>query len=392
MVTLEFLSPYPSMSQGHVLEVYCDESGSNGPDLLHLQQPIFSYAAAAVSDEEAFALLSRARRDHLIADPELKATSLTRTEAGRAALLQILSAVQGRYAFVTFDKVLGLSGKLFEYIYEPVFQDEPELLYEKNLHRFVAMYGYVFFTCGDELGSAALRQFQAFMRSGNPDDAPILFGAVPIDDRNPFSMVAKFARGYRDIIVADRARERRHGDWSLELAASGLWSLLNHFGVGGRPLRVTCDESPVLRQVAPHLTGDERDPGIWRARVLFGRDDISGWSLDRPIAFADSRDHPGLQLADLIAGTVTAVLGGRLPPDRFGPLAAELEPHWHEDSMMHDFQFVRPTERQALVNWLILEGLGDRAVRGEDPRFGLEALYHEAEVAFARGDFADITG
>ena len=30
-------------------------------------------------------------------------------------------------------------GWFFEYIYEPVFQDEPSLLYKKNLHRLVAM-------------------------------------------------------------------------------------------------------------------------------------------------------------------------------------------------------------------------------------------------------------
>lgn len=378
------------MPERSPLEVYCDESGNNGPDLLHLQQPIFSYAAAAIPDGEAYEILARARRDHLIPDPELKATALSRTESGRSALLDILRAAEGRYSFVTIDKLLGLSAKLFEYIYEPVFQDDPQLLYEKNLHRFVAMYGYVFFTSGDELGTAALRQFQMFMRSGDPDDAPILFGDVPVDEANPFSMITKFARGFRDVIVADRTRERADGDWSMELGASGLWSLLNHFGASGRPLRVTCDENGALRHIAPHLTGDEGDAGLLRARIMFGRNDLSGWALDQPIAFGDSRNYPGLQLADLVAGTVTATLSRRLTPTEFGPLAQALEPHWHADSLAPDYELASPRTRQGMVNWLILHGLGDRAVRGEDPRFALEALYHAAEVAFARGEFSHV--
>src|SRR4051812_36391066 len=95
------------------LEIYCDESGYTGPDLLQDQQPHFSYAGVALSLEEARNLIARIRRDHLIANPELKATELIRTETGLHAILDVLKAVEDRFVFVFFHKRLGLCGKVF---------------------------------------------------------------------------------------------------------------------------------------------------------------------------------------------------------------------------------------------------------------------------------------
>jgi len=147
------------------LEIYCDESGYTGPDLLQDQQPHFSYAGVALSLEEARDLIARIRRDHLIANPELKATDLIRTETGLHAMLDVLKAVEDRFGFVFFHKCLGLCGKVFEYLYKPVFQHAPELLYERNLHRFVAMFGLILHQGRDPFTTEALRQFQIFMRS-----------------------------------------------------------------------------------------------------------------------------------------------------------------------------------------------------------------------------------
>ena len=59
-----------------------------------------------------------------------------------AAIAALLSEIEGRYIVSLNDKLLALCGWFFEYIYEPVYKRDPWLLYEKNLHRFIAMYTF----------------------------------------------------------------------------------------------------------------------------------------------------------------------------------------------------------------------------------------------------------
>lgn len=366
------------------LEVFFDESGFTGPRLLDPVQRLFSYASVQISDGEAWSILDKARSNNPVQMPELKASKLVASTNGISLMKEVLSAVNGRYSFVLQDKLLILCGKVFEYIYEPVFQFDPALLYEKNLHKFVAMYCYIFFL-GPE-GEEAIRQFERFMRSLDPDEAPLWFNPDHlnlISDDDPFKIVVKFAQGYKKIIVADNQRMRTEtsdaGKWALDVSISGLWSLLNHWGETGRPLRVTCDDSKPLREQVHHLTGDQDDPGIKRALEISGRDEKFGWALDRPIQFGDSRNHPALQIADLIAGCATRTLV--LDDDRpeLNPIREELWPHAHRHIILPDFEYVQLGTRAADVNWLVLSELAERATIQSNPFMNLKEFYEVAE-------------
>jgi hypothetical protein len=48
---------------------------------------------------------------------------------------------------------------------------------------------------------------------------------------------------------------------------------------------------------------------------------------------------------------------------------------------------IDPANRSAAVNALIIYDLAKRAERGGDPYMNLEAMYHFAEVSWARGDY-----
>lgn len=365
------------------LDVFFDESGFTGPRLLDPAQRFFSYASVAITDDEAWTILSRAREDHPVQMPELKASKLLGSTTGAALIADVLDAVEGRYTFVLQDKLLVLCGKVFEYIFEPVFQHDPSLLYRKNLHKFVAMYCFIFFQ-GPE-GEEAIRQFERFMRTLDPSEAPLLFNPDRLGDMaddDPFKMVVQFAQGYRDIIIADNQRMRVEtsdgGKWALDVSIAGLWSLLNHWGATGRPLNVTCDDSkPLKDQVAP-LTGGDDDPGIRRALDISGNDEAFGWTLARPIAFGDSRDHPGLQVADLVAGAASRILTQDLNPALEGVRSALMR-HIHKHSIMPDFDYVQLGTREVDVNWIVLMELGQRAAKGLDPRTGLADFYAAAE-------------
>src|SRR5260370_40026908 len=110
---------------------------------------------------------------------------------GRALIADVLKACEGRYAANAHDKLLALCGWLFEYIYEPVYQDDPWLLYEKNFHRFAAMFSWLWINEAGGDGRIVIEQFQRYMRSLDPADAPYLFDRpmppLSVDgDEHPF--------------------------------------------------------------------------------------------------------------------------------------------------------------------------------------------------------------
>lgn len=364
------------------LDVFCDEAGFTGPRLLDPDQRFFSYSSVALTDDRAFEILSKARSVNPVQMDELKASALLRTPRGIALVEHVLGEMAGCYSFVVSNKLLVLCGKIFEYIYEPVFKYDPWLLYEKNLHRFVAMYCYIHFL-GPEAESA-IRQFEAFMRSLDAADAPLLFDPVQLnrlEELGPFGMVVKFAQGYRDMIISDNLRMREMtpdgGKWTLDISISGLWSLLNHWGKQGRPLCVTCDSSKPLMAQAAHFTGGDDDPGVERVRAMKGNADDLGYKLAEPIKFGDSRDHPALQIADLVAGS--AVIALSRDGDQFERIGEMLNQHIQRDCVLPDFDYVKLGTRDVDVNWLVLMELGQRAERGDNPYSGLREFYKAAE-------------
>ena len=377
-----------------ILEVSCDEAGHTGPDLLQAEQRFFGFGSVTISDDEAWSMIQTARRQHPIQMQELKSSKLVRSRNGCALIAELVEAAEGRYAFNVYDKLLALGGWLFEYIYEPVFQRDPWLLYKKNLHRFVAMFCWLWFK---EIGSEAteaIRQFQKYMRSQDEADAPLLFARIqePLSDDghdHPFELVLRFARGYRNIILADNSRLDTTlpdgGRWVLDLSTSALWSHLNHWGKTGKSLRVLCDASKPLQNVTQHFTGDDSDPGIVRARQK-QHDAPLGWKLTEPVSFVDSRDHPAIQLADVVAGTAVAHLM-RGVPAALNDTIDRMYRHILPDTILPDMANVDLSQRAPAVNYLVLYDLAKRAEQGSEPNAGLSNLYEQAEISWARGNF-----
>ncbi len=199
------------------MDISCDEAGHTGPDLLNRDQRHFAFGSVAITDAEAAEIIRKARVDHRVQMPELKAAKLLASEPGRRLIQDLLAAADGRFAVTVHDKLYALCTWFFEYIYEPVYQDDPRLLYEKNLHRFVAMYAWLWLNDDESQAALAVEQFQRYMRSRNPDDAPFLFkNPRPPLSRNgsehPFESVLRFAYGYRVRIPLQAAQ---HSDLKL---------------------------------------------------------------------------------------------------------------------------------------------------------------------------------
>ena len=377
-----------------ILDIACDESGHTGPDLLHKDQRYFAYASVAINDSDAYEIIQGARAAFPVQMPELKARNLINSSSGRSLVLSLLKGIEGHFIVTINDKLLALCAWFFEYIYEPVYQKDPSLLYSKNFHRFVAMYTWMWMNEDESQARKAIEQFQKYMRSRDPRDAPFLFDnprppLTSMGTEHPFETILRFAYGYRSIIIADNASLDKvlpdSARWTLDLSASALWSHLNHWGGKGKLLSVRCDTSKPLEAIVKDFRGDEDDPGIRRARANHPPERL-GWQLLEPIAFADSRDHPAIQLADVIAGTMAAIFSNP-PTQHVSEIREIMMRHVHPHSTMPDMEIIDPSTRGAAVNSLIAYDLAKRAERFGDPYENLPEMYRAAEVAWVKGDF-----
>ena len=147
-----------------------------------------------------------------------------------------------------------------------------------------------------------------------------------------------------------------------------------------------CDASKPLQANIGNLTGDENDPGIRRARNSHSSGERLGWRLLEPVAFGDSRDHAAIQLADVIAGAMVAIVTNDFPPE-FRTVGEMMMRHVHPHMLMPDMEIINRSNRSAAVNAVIVYELAKRAERQADPHEGLAEMYHQAELAWVQGDF-----
>jgi hypothetical protein len=219
------------------MRISCDEAGHTGPDLLSKQQRYFAFASVNISEDEAWSIIQEARSAFPVQMPELKASKLMSSSKGRELIEFIIGKVSGRFAINAHDKLLALCGWVFEYVFEPVFQDDPRIFYQKDFHRFIAMFCYLWFSDEDSDAAESIRQFQAYIRRKDISLAPVLFefsNATISENPHPFELIRRFATANKKIIEADNANipelTAENGKWTLDLSASALWSHLNHWG------------------------------------------------------------------------------------------------------------------------------------------------------------------
>jgi hypothetical protein len=353
--------------------ISCDEAGFTGDNLLNPEQPFFSYASHDLTLSEAESVVRHVRAKHPVQMPELKAAKLLRSPRGRALLKEVLRELEGRYIVSLYDKRYSLAGKLFEYLFEPVLQSNNALFYRHGFHRFVAM--FFFMLMHDKSIERLAHEFEAFMRSLNPADAPNLFGS---QGANPMiEQILRFVRGY-NVSIAREARSLTSGKWILDLTGSAIASHLAAWGEHHPLIEVVCDDSKPLRALTGSFDVMINRPYTVRVN-MFGKRRTLTWNMSKPMAFTSSASHSGVQIADLLAGVTLAIPGGGPEMHEFGEMVQD---HRHDDCILPDFDILDLNRAEAAVNWLVLEDLAYRADNGLDPLFGMERVFEMGKRSF----------
>jgi hypothetical protein len=372
--------------------ISCDEAGYTGPNLTNDSQPLFAYAAHDLDRAESSHLVAavRATRGKRIQALELKAAGLrARTDWPEIAHM-VVEAMKDRFLFIVMDKRLALAAKAYEYLVEPVVQDNSLLFYRHGLHRFVAAAVHRTIAARGHAVEAVAKELEDFMRSFEPADAPSLFvtGVGLPSEASVMSLLLRFARGYKEriSIASEFLRDSKgHGKWTLDLTSTSLHCLLaDGFGKRHACVDVLCDESKPLLAMKSFLdTWVGRDEEI---AFMGPTGETVTWRLNlaRPIEFGRSIDNPSLQLADVLAGAASEIYG---PADRnrLAPLKDLMDGHIHSNHILPDE--ANPFENDdftARVNRSVLVTLVGRAETHQDPIAGMSAVYAKAMERFSK--------
>ena len=353
--------------------VFCDESGYDGNNLWHPDQPYFSYAAVCISPKEADEIIVEAMAKFKPPGDEIKTARLLRSSPGRTAVQWILEKISGRYQVLCCHKRYCLAAKLFEYMIEPILSDGSTYFYGNGFHKLVANGIYFSALAQDQFATQTLVEFQQLMRDR---DATRLVTVVDSLAKRAAG-ADEFLNSILTIIVCNQGEieselkmfDEENGDsdaakWILELTVTALRSLLS--GLSGDamlPLLVTCDDSKPLR-----AGQDFMNAMIGRTdcrKVEFdGRAGQLTFNLAEEIRFAGSIECCGVQLADVAASSATFAMKNR--ESSFAKYWRETQvDSLHEQSIFPDHSVLDLSDVQAVKNTMILQELAARSVRKE---------------------------
>ncbi|MGW4485803.1 DUF3800 domain-containing protein [Amycolatopsis sp. NPDC004368] len=275
--------------------IACDESGSEGVNLVGANTSVFAHAGVRVEREAAAECVAELRERIGSPAVEYKANHLLRAK-NRAALVWLLGPsgpLAGRAGVVLVDKAVFLTGKVVDLLVDQT--PYPDCLRRRPDDRALALHRSGPRVHGARRWTEFLQSFTALLRTSQrrPVLTPAEFFAQH-DVTAPYAPARDHVSGLRSRLLADPALVP-----PLDPLMPALVDTVTHW----RPATVVHDEQPSLTPA--------------RLATLLGRD----------VHFVDSRTDPRVQLADFLAG-VTRRLAENTLHDRGDPqLTALLRPY-----------------------------------------------------------------
>jgi hypothetical protein len=296
-------------------ELFLDEAGYTGPDLINREQPVFTLASSAFSSREARLLLDSCFGKR---QGEVKYSRIVKSARGRSQMVDFVRALplSGlKCAFYSYHKQFVLHAYLIDFWLEPMMHEDGVNLYEHGGN--IALNNVSYLTLGTCLGrdgrGELLRRFQVMTRDRTRfafdsfwdylekairehDLIGQALGALP---------VARHRLGYEHLV--------RLPAELLDLGDYGLLETVQYWRekLPGFDFVLFHDESKVLEQQLKFWEA-VLHPGNPAAVVGQDRRTITFPLPVRGLHLVDSKQFPQLQVADLLAGAARSVMGGRV--------------------------------------------------------------------------------
>ncbi|NQY38261.1 MAG: DUF3800 domain-containing protein [Alteromonadaceae bacterium] len=347
--------------------IYFDESGFTGNNLLDKQQKFFSYASVVSDDIEAKGLVEHIIRKYKIQNGEIKGGNLVKNRKGRRAIDEIIEAMKGRIKVSISNKKYALAGKFFEYIFEPSLQRNSMLFYSTNFHKFVSTILYVELTSRGAMAEEIFEDFENLMRSGDFDGLKALFTATKNPDMSPvLELIFDFAIMNKDAIVDELEGYAGEGagKWVLDLTNTALFSILAQWGMEYSELTAYCDNSKPL----------DHDQQLFNAMVgntskkftrIAGFDNPISFNLKEPLNLVDSKNVYGIQLADAVAAAFVYACDSSNQDEYATKWRSIIEDVVIYGSVFPDFDHIDLSKLEVQRNYVVLQELVDRSTKDQ---------------------------
>ena len=373
------------------MNIFCDEAGFTGNNLLDAQQDVFAYAAIAICPEIAQERVTRVIHDFRLQGKELKGSHLVRSNVGQRVVTKLLNECFGEFRTVAHLKPYALAGKLFEYIFEPPLASQNSFFYNLEFNKFISTLLYVHFKAKDTPAERLLADFSRFAREGDQTALAAIFPPTLVVDyfSNPLHAIGTFAMLHHKTISEEILSFREPGvpNWILDLTTTSFFGLMCYWGERFEELEVTCDSSKPLQSAISFF-----DVMIGRTEKLrinaFGKEQPYSFNLKAQPLLASSHDHPGLQLADVVATATATVLKNKYRNITNGEEVGKWERIiWEslsDNNIWPDYTMLDWNQPKCFVNTLVLNELVDRSLRGQNlfedmPEFVLNAFGHHED-------------
>lgn len=354
--------------------VYCDESGFTGNNLLSEEQPHFVYSSVAVGHANADKIVAQAIKSFRLQMPEIKGSKLTKSHRGKDAALWIMGSCSDSASAVVVEKQFAIAGKFYEYMFESVLSPHSTLFYQLNFHRFISNALYVHFAARDEITTRLLHTFEQSLIEKDFNQIEKLLESLKRSRKVPpfVRRIATFCLGNKQEIITEWNTLKDHqelGKWILDLTLTALHSLLASWGKHGEQVEVYCDDSKPLLKQASFFDSFINYPE--RVYIDFAGTNLPvTYNLIKPVQMVNSKDHPGIQIADVFASSIAYALKNR--GEDFSEQCIELcKDVFHENSMSPDLAYADLDSRSNFINLQILEILAERTRRHEDLFYNL---------------------
>lgn len=126
------------------MDIYCDESGFTGRNLLSEEQPYFVYSAIQLTNEELIDSKNILTSKYKLQSGEIKGAKIVGSTAGQKAILEIFEKYSSKTRLVYHDKKFALAGKIVEAGVEPYLTSNSHF-YTSRLNIYIASGLYVYF-------------------------------------------------------------------------------------------------------------------------------------------------------------------------------------------------------------------------------------------------------